>query len=345
VVYLGVCTAFAVAPPRRSHSGRFSAVYWFGLVVNEIPVLALALLAASTLLALFDGNLASVSGVIAATLAAVVAAGLICLTARGFRSASKLRNDVMATIGPLPREQHAVRALLWPFPMRPRNVKRTRNIAYGAAPGQRLDVYRTASPRGPTLVYFHGGAFRRGDKSRQARPLLQTLAQRGWVCISANYPLRTRYQDQLASARAAVAWARATAPSYGADPDRVLVAGSSAGAHLAATASFTDPTMRGTICLGGYFGFADSEDPESSPIVHVTAATAPFLVIHGENDTIVIIDDAREFVTRLREISPNAVVYGELAGAQHSFDIFSSPRMEAVIDAADAFGAFATHLE
>ena len=122
------------------------------------------------------------------------------------------------------------------------------------------------------------------------------------------------------------------------------MAGSSAGADLAATASFTDPTIRGTICLGGYFGFADSDDPESSPIVHVTAATAPFLVIHGENDTIVIIDDAREFVTRLREISPNAVVYGELAGAQHSFDIFSSPRMGAVIDAADAFGAFATRV-
>jgi hypothetical protein len=177
VLYLGVCTAFAAAPPRRARTRRFSLAYWFAFVVNEIPVLALGLLVASTLLALLDGDLASLGGVVAVALAAVVAGGLILLTARGLRGASKLRDDIGAAIGPLPREAHAVRALLWPFTARPRNVERVRNVMYGDGPGRRLDVYRTESSRLPTLVYFHGGAFRSGDKGRQARPLLQTLSR------------------------------------------------------------------------------------------------------------------------------------------------------------------------
>jgi acetyl esterase/lipase len=338
VVYLAICTAFAAAPPRARHTRQFSVAYWFGFVINEIPVLALELLVASTLLAVIDADLESIGGAITAGLAVVAAVGLIVLSVRGARAAAKLRSDISAMIGPVPCEHHPVRSRQWPFPTRRRNVERLRNIEYGDGV-RRLDVYRSADQRGPTLVYLHGGAFRSGDKRRQALPLMQTLAQRGWTCISANYPLRTTYREQLAAARMAVAWARNTAPSYGADPDRVIVAGSSAGAHLAATLSSTDPTISGTICLGGYFGLADPDDPESAPFAHASVPNAPpLLVLHGDHDTIVIVDDAREFVSRMRDTSANAVIYGELKGAQHSFDIFRSPRMEAVVDVVDAFG-------
>jgi acetyl esterase/lipase len=64
-------------------------------------------------------------------------------------------------------------------------------------------------------------------------------------------------------------------------------------------------------------------------------------VIHGDHDTLTTVDDAREFVESLRQTSENAVVRVELRGAQHCFDIYHSPRMEAVIDVAHAFGAFA----
>jgi acetyl esterase/lipase len=59
-----------------------------------------------------------------------------------------------------------------PFPVRPRQVERVANLAHGDAGRQNLlDLYRhRAHPAGaPTLVYFHGGAFRSGSK-HYARP-------------------------------------------------------------------------------------------------------------------------------------------------------------------------------
>jgi acetyl esterase/lipase len=67
------------------------------------------------------------------------------------------------------------RILFWPFPVRGRDVERLANISYGDADKRNLlDVYRRRSDRsgGPTLVYLHGGGFRSGRKSREARPLL-----------------------------------------------------------------------------------------------------------------------------------------------------------------------------
>jgi len=49
--------------------------------------------------------------------------------------------------------------------------------------------HRSGFNGGLTLVYLHGGAFRGGVKSREARPLLYRLASQGWVCVSANYRL------------------------------------------------------------------------------------------------------------------------------------------------------------
>jgi acetyl esterase/lipase len=51
----------------------------------------------------------------------------------------------------------------------------------------------------------------------------------------------------------------------------------------------------------------------------------------------VIVDDARGFVEQLRATSSNPVVYCELPGAQHGFDLFRSRRFDTVIDAIEAF--------
>ena len=52
----------------------------------------------------------------------------------------------------------------------------------------------------------------------------------------------------------------------------------------------------------------------------------PFFVIHGANDTLVPVEQARSFVAMLRAESKNPVAYAELPGAQHAFEIFDSPR-------------------
>ena len=62
--------------------------------------------------------------------------------------------------------------------------------------------------------------------------------------------------------------------------------------------------------------------------------------MHGELDTIVLVEDARGFVEQLRSASTGPVVYAELPGAQHTFDLFHSLRYEAVVDAIEAFAAW-----
>jgi acetyl esterase/lipase len=78
------------------------------------------------------------------------------------------------------------------------------------------------------------------------------------------------------------------------------------------------------------------EEPEkfhrASPIDRVHPDAPPFLIVHGDRDTLAPVEDARLFAERLRETSRSEVVYAELPGAQHAFDIFASPRTARMLD-------------
>jgi len=84
-----------------------------------------------------------------------------------------------------------------------------------------------------------------------------------------------------------------------------------------------------------------ADDPEgwkkASPLDLLTDEVPPFFVIHGHNDTLVPVGEARNFVEKLREASPAPVVFAELPGAQHAFDIFPSVRTAHVIRAIERF--------
>lgn len=75
----------------------------------------------------------------------------------------------------------------------------------------------------------------------------------------------------------------------------------------------------------------------ASPILRVTGDAPDFFVIHGEHDTLVSVDQARLFVEELRRTSKGSVVYAELPGAQHAFDIFHSIRGAHVVRAVDRY--------
>jgi acetyl esterase/lipase len=78
----------------------------------------------------------------------------------------------------------------------------------------------------------------------------------------------------------------------------------------------------------------------SSPAEYVEAETPPFFVAHGDHDTVVVVEDARGFATRLRTVSSNAVVYVELPGAQHGFDVVHSIRFDNLVNAIEGFTAW-----
>jgi acetyl esterase/lipase len=64
----------------------------------------------------------------------------------------------------------------------------------------------------------------------------------------------------------------------------------------------------------------------ASPITHVCADAPPFFVLHGRNDSLIPVEQARAFTARLREVSRQPVAYAEMPFAQHAFDIFGSAR-------------------
>jgi len=115
-------------------------------------------------------------------------------------------------------------------------VEVVRNVAW-RAPGGRddlLDVYRPTAPGPhPAVVYVHGGGFRILSKDTHWGMAL-SFAAKGYTVFVPNYRLapRHRYPSAVCDASEALAWILAHAADYGADPDRLVLAGESAGGNL-----------------------------------------------------------------------------------------------------------------
>ncbi|AKU15820.1 alpha/beta hydrolase [Luteipulveratus mongoliensis] len=354
-------TAAAVAPVRRTWAlGQLS--WRLGMQVNELPFLLGVWVLLSTGLAQAEGDVRTPIGAVGLVLAALTLVGLCIVVRRSLAAAPAVAEALRVGLGEDARSRGRrswAPILLAPLPFRPRSVSIRRDISYDAEhPENVLDIYSSRTPVSgtPTLVYFHGGGYLSGRKSREARPLLTRLAGQGWVCATVDYRLsRTApYPAALVDAKRAVAWMREHASTYGIDPGTVFVAGSSAGAHLAAMVALSpgaadlqpgfetaDTQVAGAICLYGFYDTPTWIDREpgapSSPLELVSVSAPPFFVAHGDRDSFVPVEDAREFVRCLRAVSSSPVVYAELPGGQHTFDLYHSLRLEAAVDGAEAF--------
>lgn len=119
----------------------------------------------------------------------------------------------------------------------PVGVKAVRNVEYAKVDGKPLllDMYlpeKTDKPL-PAIVWIHGGGWRAGSKDQC--PVL-SLSGQGYAVFSINYRLTdvATFPAQIHDCKAAIRWIRAHAREYGLNPDRIGVAGSSAGGHLVA---------------------------------------------------------------------------------------------------------------
>ena len=115
--------------------------------------------------------------------------------------------------------------------------------AYGADARQRLDLVKPAGvAKAPVLLFVHGGGWSIGDKAHAAGSKAKWANAQGWAFASANYRLvpQATVEQQAADIASAIAWLRANATTQGLDPDRIVLMGHSAGAHLAALVG-TDP--------------------------------------------------------------------------------------------------------
>jgi acetyl esterase/lipase len=349
--------------PRRSSPFRLS--YVFGLWLNW-PLIAFLLLVASTSLAVAQSGVDSFGLWIGVGLAAVASAALVILRQRARRTGPAVeraldeglgagwRDGVEAELAArLRRRPSLARVLLAPVSARRRGLERIANVRYGPARrANLLDLYldRPHRPGRPVLIHFHPV---HGSKRLGTRYLFHRLAGEGWICVSANYRRAGgEASDSLIDVKRVIAWVREHGREYGADPTQIFLAGSSLGGHLASLAAFTagdpalqpgfesvDTSVAGVISLYGYYGSVTSGTAPTSRLPYATTNAPPCFVAHGDQDTLVTVEDARGFVEQLRATSSNPVVYAELPGAQHGFDLFRSRRFDTVVDAIEAFTA------
>lgn len=187
---------------------------------------------------------------------------------------------------------------------------------------------------------------------------------------------RNPYPAHVVDVKRAIAWVRANAAELGVDPDLICITGGSAGGHLSALAALTagdaglqpgfeeaDTSVAAAVPFYGVYDFSDpgmqhpgiggwllervvmqrerERDPETfraaSPTHRVHSGAPPFLVFHGDADTLVRVDEAREFVAALEAVSENPVLYAELPGAEHAFDLFPTMRTARVAEGIERF--------
>ncbi len=239
-----------------------------------------------------------------------------------------------------------------------------------------LDVYLAPvaeAPR-PLIIWVHGGAWRAG--SRTDVPI-QALVERGFSIASVDYRLSpvARFPAQVHDIKAAIRYLRVNAAKYHVDPQRFVIAGSSAGGHLAALVgvSHDHQALEGTVgehlavssevqAIVSFFGASNletilaqstphglsvrgpalqlllggqpTEQPElaklASPITHVDDRDPPLLLLHGDQDPQMPINQSHELegaYQRVKRLCQFEVIHG---GAHGGPPFFDSTRLELV---------------
>ena len=196
------------------------------------------------------------------------------------------------------------------------------------------------------------------------------------ISIAYRVSPRHTWPDHMVDVKRALAWVKANIADYGGDPEFVAMTGGSAGGHLCALAALTpnDPKFQpgfedadtsvvaAVPVYGRYDWFSTEgagrpefigllerfvaktgrdEHPEvyrdASPLFEVRADAPPFFILHGTDDSLIPVTEAREFADRLRDASDDVVAYSEIPHAQHAFDFFGSPRGHYTAEAVDRF--------
>ncbi|MBN8867973.1 MAG: alpha/beta hydrolase [Solirubrobacterales bacterium] len=363
-ILVGTAAALCLLPSPRSWRAR-RLVFFACVVLNEQPHWFAALIFVSAVLAIVSGDITSTVGWLAIPIAAIVIVELGVILRRARPSRRILREEIRRELGDeavrrLAGPAPVLSTLLRPWPVRPRRVRRIGPISYGPEGRMNLlDVYlpRTGEVSGPTLVFLHGGGFHSGSRRRESKAMFHRLAGEGWFCVSADYRVgrSARFPDYVIDLKRVIAWVRGEGVELGADPDRLFVAGSSAGAHIASVAALTpgrpefqpgfeevDTRISGVIGMGGYYSrieFQERRYPEvrnSGPADYLGPGAPPFLIVHGDHDSLVPLANPDAFVRALREAGAS-VTEVILPGAHHGFDLTRSLRSESVVDAIQDF--------
>ena len=250
----------------------------------------------------------------------------------------------------------------------PSNTKMQQDLTY-AQVGDRflkLDLYGSnTSNKKPLIVWVHGGAWRAGNKSSMP---LKSLVKDGFSIASVDYRLtpEARFPANVHDIKAAIRYLRANSKRLGINTETIIIAGASAGGHLAALVGVTNghALLEGDLgehpdassdvqAIVSFYGASNltsilsqstphglsvripalqlllGSQPEddvslaelASPVFHVESSDPPLLLIHGDQDPQMPINQSHELVGVYQQVG--AVVTMEVIhGAAHGGALF-----------------------
>lgn len=246
-----------------------------------------------------------------------------------------------------------------------------RDLEYATVNGQalKLDFYAPEKTSGtaPLIIYVHGGAWRSGSKEN---PPVLPLRAKGFAVASVDYRLTpvAPFPANIHDLKAAIRFLRANAATLGCDPKRFIIAGSSAGGHLAALVGVSNGSqeLEGDVgehrdvssdvqAIVSFYGAANlqtilsqstphglnvrvpalqlllggqpDEKPAltklASPVAHVDANDPPLLLIHGDQDPQMPVNQSLELLGAYEKFGAKAklhVVHGGVHGGKEFYD-------------------------
>lgn len=200
------------------------------------------------------------------------------------------------------------------------------DIPYGEGPRRTLDIYVPTRPLTgpvPVIVFFYGGRWDSGSKDVY-RFVAQAFTSRGYAVVIPDYRLypEVRFPEFIRDSAAAVAWTHAHAAEHVPNAGPLVLAGHSAGAHIAALlhlhptwlAADVRDAIAAAVGMSGPYDFLPITDrtalevfgpgpagPDTQPITFVDGSAAPMLLIHARNDTTVRPYNTEHLAARIRE--------------------------------------------
>lgn len=228
-----------------------------------------------------------------------------------------------------------------------------------------LPKHRQGIPKMPLLIWICGGAFQQMDRHLWL-PSMMAYARQGYIVASVDYRVSSQatYPAAVQDVRSAIRFLRAHSDEFAIDPRRIALMGESAGGYLALMAALGDASYdvgewleepSGVQAVIDYYGKADlsvngadsaCNDAlarqfmggalpcealrQASPVAWVHPAAPPIMILHGDRDQVIPIEESERLYRALVEQGSAAEFY-VLEGTGHGADEFFQPDIQAVV--------------
>tara|TARA_R110000868_G_scaffold102886_3_gene283480 strand:+ start:3054 stop:3935 length:882 start_codon:yes stop_codon:yes gene_type:complete len=198
------------------------------------------------------------------------------------------------------------------------------DVAYGPSEDERLDIFPAANPGAPVVVYYHGGAWTRWHKDNNSYQA-PAFVNAGVTFVPVNFGLvpQVDLDELMRQCRAAVQWVYRNAGDFGADPEKLYVAGHSSGGHEVGLLAVTDWTqgwglpadvIKGAFSASGMFDLAPVLLSSRNEYLHLDEAMTarnsaqrqipdrmpPMVIAYGEGEQVEFRRQSKDFAAELR---------------------------------------------